>query len=414
MKKYYRLLPLLPVCFFLMLNFFSVSTAQAAADSVSTKTYNELTEIQELMAEDDMAGAVSRLNELLENVEEDTLDQALTLQTMGYVEMSQENFPSAIDYLKRSLDTGRLPQQVVYNVGYMVAQLHAALGEFDQALTFAEEWFKQLLEPTPDQMMFMANIYAQTERYSESIPYAERAVSTAENPRESWYQLLTADYFELERFPEAGDSLLRMVGLWPEKASYWEQLASVYVVMEQEDHALATLAIAFDEGVLEKESTVKSMIQLAVMQGVPDRGARMLKAAIEAGLVPEEEEYLEMLAQAWVNAREFEEAISSYERMASLVETGDPWMKIANIHVEATRWNEAEEAVLKALDTDLEEAGKAWLLLGIASAEQGKFTESREALRKARAFEDTERSASSWLRYAEDMKRQADWLAENR
>ncbi|MEM1112512.1 MAG: tetratricopeptide repeat protein [Pseudomonadota bacterium] len=389
-------------------------TAHAAKDSVSTSTYKELTEIQELMATGAMDESATRLITLLGEVEDDSLDQALTLQTIGYVEMSREDFPKAIDYLKRSLATERLPQNVVYNVGYMVAQLHAALGQFDEALVFAEDWFTQLETPTASQYMFMANIYAQVKRYAESVPYAEQAVSIAEKPRESWYQLLTANYFELKRYPEAADALLRMIALWPEKGGYWEQLASVYMVMDQPERALASLKIAFDQSLLDKASTVKSMIQLAVLQGIPEHGARLLSRAVEEGLVPEEEDILEMQAQAWVTAREYDLGIEAYQRKAELFGSAEPWMKIANLHVDRARWQRAEIAAVRALESELKEPGKAWLILGIARVEQGKFETGRKALRKAAASKGTERSAASWMRYADDMKRQADWLAANK
>ncbi len=386
----------------------------ASEDSVSAGTYKELTEIQELMGAGDLKTAENRLKTLLDDVEEDTLDQALTFQTLGYALMAQEDFEAAIDYFKKSLALDRLPEKAVFSVGYMVAQLHAALGEFDEALTFAEEWFGKIESPKPDQYIFMANIYAQNERYAESAPYAEKAVSLAEKPKESWYQLLTANYFELERYPEAADALKRMVQRWPDNSAYWEQLASVYVVMENEQRALAVLKLAFDSGVLEKESTIRSMIQLAVMEGIPEHGGRLLQSALAEGLVPEEESYLEMLAQAWMNAREYEEAIVAYKRMAEVIGSGDPWMKIANVHIEDAKWEKAEAAVKQALNAELENRGKAWLLLGIAHSEQGEFEAGRDALRKAQAFDETERSATSWLRYAEDMKRQAEWLADNR
>lgn len=387
--------------------------AQARPDSVSTSTFKELTAIQELMAAGDQEESRARLLTLLDEVEADSLDQALTLQTLGYVEMAGEDFPTAINYLKRSLDTGRLPQNVVYNVGYMVAQLHAALEQYDEALVFAEGWFTQLETPSPSQYMFMANIYAQVKRYAESVPYAEEAIAKTEEPRESWYQLLTANYFELKRFPEAAGSLLSMVNLWPEKGGYWEQLASVYMVMEQQERALASLKIAFDMSVIDKESTIKSMIQLCVMRGIPEHGARLLALAIDKELVTVDEDILEMLAQAWVAAREHSLAVAAYERQAVEFELSEPWMKIANLYVDRAKWELAEEASEKALSGELEEPGKAWLILGIARVEQGKFESGRKALRKARAAKSTERSAASWLRYAEDMKRQADWVAAN-
>ena len=278
----------------------------AGPDSVSSKTFKELTDIQEIMGQGQAEEAYTRLQTLLGEVEEETLDQALTLQTLGYVEMAREKFPEAIGYLKRSLSLNKLPQNVVYNIGYMVAQLHAALGEFDEALSFAEEWFKQLEEPKPAQMIFMANIYAQTKQYAKSIPYAERAVASVETPKESWLQLLTANYFELKNFKKAAETLETMLDFWPEKAAYWEQLASVYVVLEQEKNALATLKVAFLDGILEKENTVKSLVQLSVARGVPEQAARLLVKAMDQELLPKTEEYLKMLAVAYSAARERE------------------------------------------------------------------------------------------------------------
>ena len=385
----------------------------ASPSSVSTKTYKALTEIQEQMAAGGLDEAHARLTTLLDEVQAGSLDQALTLQTLGYVEMSRENFPAAIGHLKQSLATERLPENVAYNVGYMVAQLHAALDEFDAALLFAEAWFQRLEAPKPAQTMFMANIYAQVKRYAESVPYAEQAIAASNEPRESWYQLLTAAYFELKQYPDAAGALLRMIGRWPETGAYWEQLASVYMLQDRSSEALATLKVAFDAGKLDKASTIRSMIQLCVLQGVPEHGGRLLQRAIADGLVPAEQDYLEMLAQAWVDAKEHSRAVAAYADLAKRFASGDAWMKIANIHVDGAEWAQAEAAALKALDSELESPGKAWLMLGIARVEQAKFEAGREALRKARAFSKTERSAANWLNYADDMNRQANWLAAN-
>ena len=389
-----------------------------SADSVSTKTYRELTEIQELMssATNENLGlktAIGRLKLLLTEVAEGSLDEALTLQTLGYAVMSDENFEEAITYLKRSLETEKLPQNVVYNVGYMVAQLHAALGQFRDALVFAEKWFVQLEHPKADQYIFMANIHAQVKNHARSIPYAEEAISLAEKPKATWFQLLAANFFELDRFGEAALILIDMTSLWPDKTAYWEQLAGVYMVMEKPQKALATLKIAFDLDLLEKESTLKSLVQLALMQGIPEHAARLLEDAIAAEFLPVEEQYLDMQAQAWVMARESEKALLTLKKLTELQDGGEAWMRIAQIHVENTEWSEARVAISNALQKDLDSPGKAWLLLGIAQSELGMFNDARSALRRAVAFEDTARSAKAWMRYSEDMKRQAAWVTAN-
>ena len=381
----------------------------ANADSVTAKTYNRLTEAQVLMASNDVEGAVAKLKALLDDVKADTLDQGLTLQMLGYAEMSAERFDQAIMHLKRSLALDKLPEKVKYNVGYMVAQLHAAQNEFDAALAFAAEWFETLEDPSPPQMMFMANIYAQTQRYEEAIPYAERALAEAEKPRENWYQLLTAAYFELGRYHQAAATLQRMLRLWPDKSGYWEQLASVYLVLEDEGRALATLRIAWLNGALDKASSIRSMVQLAVARGVPEHAARMLEAAFEEGLLTLDERNLDLLANAWVAAREYDHAIAAFTRLAGLRANGAPLVRAANLHIEAGRWANAEQALRNALEQGLDKPGNAWLLLAIACAEQEKFSEGFAALRKALAFEDSRRAAGRWQSYIADMRKQHEW-----
>ena len=155
--------------------------------------------------------------------------------------MSNEEFEPAIDYLRRSLETNKLPQNVVFNVGYIVAQLYAALGDFTEALSFAGDWFASLENPSADQFMFMGNIYAQEKRYEESIGYALEAIDIAEKPKENWYQLLTANYFAIEDFQQSARTLRIMIDLWPNEIMYWEQLASVNMLQGNLENALASL-----------------------------------------------------------------------------------------------------------------------------------------------------------------------------
>ncbi len=244
---------------------------------------------------------------------------------------------------------------------------------------------------------------------SKAIPYAELAIASADTPRESWYQLLTAAHFELKAFEAAAGVLQRMIAGWPDKSGYWEQLASVYVLLEDEARALATLRLAWLAGTLEKEASIKSMVQLAVARGIPEHAARLMEAAFDKELLPRDDTYVRMLANAWVSAREHEAAVAAFTELAEIEEKGDPLLRVANLHIEQGAWDAAETALESAIDGGLDEPGKAWLLLGIAFAEQEKFKDSFAALRKARSFDDTKRQATRWLGYAEDMRKQHEW-----
>ncbi len=383
--------------------------APSAADSITTKTFNKLTEAQEMMAQDNIEAAIEELELLLGEVQDQSLDRALTLQMLGYAEMSAERFEVAIGHLRSSLALNKLPESVKYNVGYMVAQLYAALEQYDEALDFAADWFASLESPKPSQMMFMANIYAQTKRFRDAIPYAENAIEASDQPSESWYQLITSANFEIEDFPQAGKWLRKLVERWPEKGGYWEQLASIYVMMENEAMALSTLRLAWSEGVLEREASIKSMVQLAAARGIPDHAARMIESGFKQGLLPQDETFVRLLGNALVSAKENKLAIEAFKRLSEIEKNGDPLVRVANLYIEMGQWQQAEQALEKAIELGLDDAGSAYLLLGIVLAEQDNYKESFIALRRARSFEKTQRQAAKWLSYAEDMRKQYEW-----
>ncbi|MDC3124842.1 hypothetical protein OBB00_09060, partial [Gammaproteobacteria bacterium] len=86
--------------------------APSAADSITTKTFNKLTEAQEMMAQDNIEAAIEELELLLGAVQDQSLDRALTLQMLGYAEMSAERFEVAIGHLRSSLALNKLPESV--------------------------------------------------------------------------------------------------------------------------------------------------------------------------------------------------------------------------------------------------------------------------------------------------------------
>ena len=391
-----------------------VSLNVHAADSVTTKTYNKLTEAQEFITNNQFQEAMTVLNELKGSVKDNSIDKALTYQLLGYTEMSQNNYPKATSYFLETLSYEDLPEQLRINIGYMVAQLYAAQGEYDKALDFAREWFVTLEAPTPDQYIFMANIFAQTKNYSEAVPYAVKAIDSSDNPKESWFQVLIACYFELKQYSNSEKYLKRAISLWPAEQNYWEQLSSVYLIQDKMEPALITLQLAWKGEWIEKESLIQNMIQLAVNEGIPEHAARLLTQAMEKGLIPENEKFVDSLANAWLAAKEFDKAIAIFERLSDINGEAKPLEKIANIHLQNAEWQKAEQAARAALNKKTDKPGNVWFTLGIALAEQERFDESLSALRKAKAYDYSSRKASQWISYAEGLKRQKQWVEQNR
>ena len=78
----------------------------------------------------------------------------------------------------------------------------------------------------------------------------QRAIELAEEPREQWYMLELAIYFEQKQFRNASRLLKTMLGYWPGNGKYWDMLASTYLELGQDKNALDTLMVAYRNGLI--------------------------------------------------------------------------------------------------------------------------------------------------------------------
>ena len=72
-----------------------------------------------------------------------------------------------------------------------------------------------------------------------------RAIAAADEPKESWYQLLVAIYFELNEYQNAAKAARTMVSIWPEKKSYWEMLQGAYQELGDDFGAMSALQMGW-------------------------------------------------------------------------------------------------------------------------------------------------------------------------
>ena len=104
-------------------------------------------------------------------------------------------------------------------------------------------------------------------------------------PREPWFQLKLAAHYELEQYPLAATTLEIMISKWPEKKTYWTQLSQIYLRLKQDDRALAVQALAYRNGLLDKQADLLYLSSLYSQSEIPYKAAEILQLGIESGLV---------------------------------------------------------------------------------------------------------------------------------
>ena len=382
----------------LLVGAFSDSLPAAAGQTLSPSTYQQLTGIHKHIDQQAYDAALKALQGLLRDVQQRPYEEAVVSQTLGYVQVSLEDYPAAIRALEQSLALQQLPDDTQQRLRYDLAQLYVAEDQADQAARTLEAWFQQADKPPAEAYVLLGHAYAQQQRYRKAIPPLVTAIEYADKPHADWYEALLAMYYELQSYPDCVPLLESMIRLFPQRHRYWQQLAGVHLALKDYDAALTALELAYRDGALKKEQQLIQLAQLYLYTGIPYKGARLLEDQMRTGGIQNNARHRELLARAWSSAKQRAEAILALEKAISAESTPELRLRLAQWYFEDERW-QAAASILEPLvrNTTGGSTGQAWLLLGIAQFEQHDREAARKAFLNAAQSSDTDTSAQQWL-----------------
>ena len=379
-------------------------TLAAGGKALSPYTYKTLATIQQQMEQGSYNDALAALNKMLKNTGQPDYEQAVVQQMLGYVQIGRESYPAAITAFEHSLALQQLPETTEQHLRYNLAQLYLARGQTDKAITILENWFEKEASPSAQSHVLLAQALAQNRQYRQAIPQLQQANSLSDKPHAEWYEALLAMHYELQSYRDCVPLLRKMIRLFPQYPRYWQQLAGVYMALNDQDAALAALELAFRQGVLNSEQALLQLAQLYLSRGVPYKAAHLLEQQIEAGKIRNTAQQREMLAHAWSNAREREQAINALESAMKDAAIPELRLQLAQWYVEAENWRAVTEVLAPLRSKENNQANaQARVLLGIAHFELGKTDTAREAFRRAQQFPKTSQAAQQWLDFIDSL-----------
>ncbi len=368
--------------------------------TVGEYAYEKLSKAQELLREEQYAEAT----EVLGSVAMKKLnkhERALFYQTRAYLEASQEQWEPATRSFEASLADEALAPGALLTTRFNLAQIYMLLERYDDAATMLERWFAEAENPTAQAHYVLGTAYALGKRYDKALAPAEKAVAMTDTPKEPWLQLLLTLYFDAQQYEKLATTLERLVMLYPKK-SYWLQLAAVYGQLGRDRKSLAVLQLAYEQGLLSEDSELRRLGQLYLYHELPYRAALVLEKGLEEGVIESDRKAWELLANSWIQARDYDRAIPHLERAAELAEEGALFLRLGQLHLERERWSQAEKAFQQAVDRGgLDDEGSAWVLLGVSRLNAGRVERASRAFAKAQRYESTRESAGRWLKHVE-------------
>lgn len=378
--------------------------SQSNKYSFSTRNQKKIIKVFTLLQEDGDREAARKILESINLKRAKPYGRARIHQVLGTMAAEDEEFEKALDHLEKCVAEEALQPDDQLRSLYLVGQLQTMLERYDDAIVTLERWISQVETPAPSSYYTLAVTYYQAERPDESIAAIKKAVALSSDPREAWYRLLLSLHLERSEYQEALNLLDDIILRYPKKA-YWSQMAAIYAQLDDMTKSLAVQQLAKSEGYVTESRDLTRVAQMFMVEGLPHRGAAVMKQGIEDGSIERTEQAYQTFSNTLLQSREWEMALDPLGKAADLHEDGSLYVRLAQVNLQLGRWEDARSSLNLAFEKgDLADEGQAHILFGIAAANDKKWSASNAAFRRAQKFDGTREVAGKWIKYIEREK----------
>ncbi|EGL53579.1 MULTISPECIES: tetratricopeptide repeat protein [Methylophaga] len=403
--------PLLTILF-LTLSLLVLGSASAADDEkqflLSEKTYKALNQAQELMEKENYQQAKQQLDSLLSTVEKGSYEQAVVLQTLGFLYSSLDQYKKATETFQQALDLNALPEDVTHTLRYNLAQLLIADEQYKKGIPLMESWLAAEKKPDNTVYVLLASAYYRVNNFSKAADRIQIAIKNDKAPQEDWYRLLLSSYLSLKHYKSAISVLELLITRYPDKKMYWDQLAALYMQENKEFTSLAVRMLAKRLDLTEP----KTLVNLADMYRylrVPYKAGQLLEQGMKQNVIPSNFENLNKLADSWLAARENQRAVDTLKVMLPMDNSGDTQLKLGQIYISMEQWGNAIDTLSSALKLlKGKKLGQTYAMLGTAYYHQDNFEQAKAQFLKAASFEAQKKQAAQWLQHINSLLEKND------
>jgi len=374
-----------------------ISTTAHAQFSVSEHTYKKLQKVERLIDQKDYKNALSVLDELQKSSTNRKYELSLVYQAQGHIYYDTNRIPQAIDVFEKSLSLHASPLPVTQNIRLNLIQAYVNANNYPKAIGQFTLWLGKESSPSPDVLALGGSLYAYVKQYDKAIHYLQQAITASKQVEESWYRTLLSIYFDKEDYASATALLQQLISRYPDNKQYWSQLFSGYYLLNDYKSALSVLEMAYSRHLLTTEQDITNLVKLYLYLGIPAKAVPVLLTEIQANHLAKNENNLQLLANACVQAREWRKAAETYRQLAAISHKATLTIKAAQLYMQARQWQSAIDTLAR-INGDMED-GQAYLLTGKALMELHAPNKALQVFAKARMYAATRAEAEQWIRY---------------
>lgn len=311
----------------------------SAQQAINPVIFAALNNAQQAQQKGDLAQARATLDDALEKVAAGSMELALIQQRLGYVAISAEQYPQAIDWLTKALAHGKLDADTVRQDRLNLAQLLASAERYADAATLLEQ-VRRNAPLNLEQTRLLVQCYSGMREYGKAIPLAEQVVKASARADDVWYQLLVGMSYEQGQYARAAQWQKALLKRHPGQSEHWRQLAGLQSQAGEQRAAAATLRLAHEGGVGLTQSDLDNLVALQVNAGAPWQAARLLEELIGQQLLPADAARQERLAQLWTLARDRTRSREAWAALANGSNKPAHWLRLAGLQLQDGEWSD--------------------------------------------------------------------------
>ena len=365
--------------------------------ALSEKRFRQLSQVQEAFVKNDYDDALERLDSMIKK-RNTTYEKAMILRLYADVFIAMDAYPQAISFLQLAWDQKALPEISQLNIQYNLAQLYAQQENYTDSLRLLEGWLLKAQNVTSQVHIFVANMYVQKKNYPKAIFHLREGIKKQSSPKQVWFQQLIALYFEQQKFTEMVAVLKETIQSFPTEKKYWQQLAGIYQKLEKMSDALAILAMAYQQGLLNTEKDVINLANFYLYQELPFQSAQVLTRGLEQGIIEANEKNWSRLVESWVVAKEFDFAIQSlYLARQKEIYDETLTLRLARLLMEKEAWLEVIDVLDASLSTiSFSKQSQAYYMMGISAYYANRLNVAKKAFRLANKDKKMRKKLKYW------------------
>lgn len=390
--------------FILLSSSFIYSAPSNNENTISGWVYYDLLSIEDKMQQGRYAEVEADYKDMLDNTwSSRSFDHAVILKKYGFFLISQDRVLEGLGYLQWSLRKKALEPRDAHNIQYVVAQVSASLGKYEEALDYLLEWYKvgknRKFDLTPKGIALIGICYAQLEEYKPAIKYITIATEESNIFVEPWYELKFALHYRLDEFLLALETSQDLVRHSPKEKKYLEQMGAMYNQLKFEIESLSSLEFGFTQNLLKTEKDYLLLANFYMYKAVPNDAVKVLQAGFDRKVIKKNAKNLETFSNAYLGSKEHIKAANKLREASKLSDDPELSFRLGQIELNLSRWDKAIESFKLAQKQGWDkEKGKIEYFIGISFIELEDFNSAVKYLSTSGKL-GQEKLVEPWLQY---------------